>query len=315
MVAAVLLMGLGAGITYWALAGKLKREWAEMIPARPAAGSVESAKIDEIEARIKSGDLAALADLARVYEAAGAFAPALKAWDALLAVESQRAEWWLNAAELQAAAGETRVAKQRLGRARELGFSEGAFYWRLGQLAESLGEQVDAKADYLRAVDLDATLLPAWLRLIAMYRSIGDEGEARRTFEAALAAHPDAPELLLDRGKRFRDRGNWEQAVTDFERVMELEPDLVGARYATAQAYFQMDRRDEGNALLLARLEDVPDDEVALMLLCVEALARGERAEADQWLARLRELPVFGPQDAARLRAVYQQEFGEPPPE
>lgn len=315
MVAAVLLMGLGAGVTYWALAAKLKREWAEMIPARPADPAAEADRISALENRIKSGDVIALVDLARLYESMGAFTPALQAWESLLEANPTRTDWRLNAAALQAGGGETRAAKQRLRRIRELGLPDGESYWRLGQIAEGLGEQVEAKADYRRAVELDPSLIPAWLRLLSMYRSIGDDREARRTFDAALAANPDAPELLMDRGQRFRDRGNWSQAVADFERVMALRPDLAGARHATAQAYFQLDRREEGMALLLERLESEPEDEVALMLLCVEALTRGEQPEADRWLARLRQLPVFGPRDEARLRAAYEQKFGAPPPE
>lgn len=314
MVVALLLMGLGGGVTYWALSAKLKREWAALIPARPTSVGADDVRLGALEARIRSGEVLALAELAQVYEAVGAFEAARQAWETVLAINPQRAEWWLRAAELQAAAGESRVAKQGLEQARKLGLSDGEGHWRLGQLAERLGDQVEAQADYARAVELDPQHLPAWLRRLTMYRNIGDEAAARRVFAQALAANPDAPELLMDRAQRFRDRGNWRQAVTDFERVMALRPDLAGARYATAQAYFQLGRRAEGEALLQEWLAGTPDDVVALMLLCVEALAEGDQAATNGWLVRLRQLPEFEPADEARLRSAYEQQFGEPPP-
>jgi tetratricopeptide (TPR) repeat protein len=314
LVAAVLLIGLGGGVTYWAQSAKLKRDWAARVPERPAQIATGLDQILALEARIESGDTAALADLATTYESIGAFAPALQAWETLIQLEPRQGDWWLSAATLQAAAGESRVAKQRLEQARELGFTDGASYWRMGQLAEGLGEQIEAKADYWQTVELDPQWVPAWLRLLAMHRAIGDDREARRIFSEALAANPDAVELLMDRAQRFRDRGNWRQAVVDFERVLELQPELAPAQYATAQAYFQLGRIEEGNALLTARLAAFPDDTVALMLLCVEALANDDQPATDAWLARLREIPAFAPQDEARLRAVYVERFGEPPP-
>jgi len=315
LVVAVLLMGIGGGITYAVIMAKFKRDWAAAVPARPAGEFAEVAKIAVLEDRIRSGDTIALVELAEIYGAGGAFAPALQAWETLIALNPRRGDWWLAAAELQAAGGESRVAKRRLKMARELGLPNGDAHWRAGQVAERLGEQIEAKADYLRAVELSPETLPAWLRLLSMYRSIGDDREARRTFDAALAENPDAVELLMDRGQRFRDRGNWSQALADFERVMELRPDLAAARYATAQAYFQLERRAAGTALLTEHLVERPDDEVALMLLCVEALANGDRSAADAWLARLRDTPAFGEGDEARMRAAYVQQFGEPPPE
>lgn len=314
MVAAVLFMGIGCGATYWALTAKLKRDWAALVPERPATEFAELPAVVAAEERIRSGETLALAELAEIYEKAGAFEPALEAWESLIGLDPRRGDWWLAAAELQAAGGESRVAKQRLKNARELGLPDGEAYWRAGQLSERLGDQIDAKADYQSAVELNPEIIPAWLRLLSMYRAIGDEGEARRVFDEALAANPDAVALLMDRGQRFRDRGNWRQALVDFERVLALEPDMVGARYATAQAYFQLERHEEGNALLLSRLQQFPDDEVAMMLLCVEALAAGDRAATDTWLARLRETPAFGGPDEARLGAAYLQQFGEPPP-
>ena len=213
------------------------------------------------------------------------------------------------------APGDRRKAKTQLSRARELGVPDAQMDFHMGLLAERLGEQVDALADYQRAVERDATLLPVWIRLLTLYRSIGDEKAAREAFEAALAASPDAPELLMDRGRRFRERGNWQQAWADFERVRKLYPEFEPAWHAAAQMLFQLGRPDEARGLLDQRLEANPEDWTALMLLCVEAISAENKAEADQWIKRLAVIdPAVGQQDWATMVLAYQSTFGVTPP-
>lgn len=316
MVAAVLLMGLGGGVTYCAQWAKLQRDWAALVPDRPAElGDEAGAELAGWEQAVRRGDLRRLAELGQWYLDNGYHEPAEHAFAALLQRHPGPGRWWLSAAQASALTGESRVAKARLRRARERGLSDGVDYWRAGQLAERLGEQVEAKGDYEEAVARDPGMVPAWLRLITLYRAVGDEGAARRTFAAALAANPNSPGLLMDRGSRFRERENWAQAFEDFDRVMTLAPEEGEPRYAAAQALFRLDRREEAEALLTDWLADHPHDPVALLLLCVEALTLGDRAATDRWYARLRSLPEFNPRDRAFLAGLYRQQFGEPLPE
>ena len=311
-VVVVLLMGVGGGVTFWAQSAKLKREWAERIPERPG-GVVIPAEVEAWETRIRSGDVDALAQIADWYRSERHPAAALAAYETLIRLDPQRGEWWLGAVAV-GAGEDRRKAKMQLAEARELGVPEARMDFQMGLLSERLGEQVDALADYQRAVDRDPTLVPAWTRLLTLYRSIGDERAARAAFEAALAASPDAPDLLMDRGRRFRERGNWRQAWEDFERVRESYPEIAPAWYASAQMLFQLDRRDEARALLDQKLAEDPNDWTALMLLCVEAIADGDKTEADRWVKRLAVInSARGQQDWGSMVLAYQATFGVSP--
>ena len=119
----------------------------------------------------------------------------------------------------------------------------------------------------------------------------------------------------MDRGRRFRDRGNWPQAWEDFERVRESHPDILAAWYASAQMLFQLNRPDEARALLDQRLAENPEDWTALMLLCVEAITNEDKPEADRLIRRLASIaPTFQQQDWGPMVLAYQATFGEAPP-
>ena len=313
MVIALLLMGLGGGVTYWIQLSRLQAEWASWVPERPKGVAI-SAEVDARESRIRLGEVTALAQVAEWYRSERHVSAALIAYETLIRLEPQKGEWWLGAVAV-GAHGDRRKAKTQLSRARELGVSDAQMDFQMGLLAERLEEQVDALTDYRRAVDRDATLRPAWSRLLTLYRSIGDEKAAREAFEAALAANPDAPELLMDRGRRFRERGNWQQAWADFERVRELHPEFKSAWHAAAQMLFQLNRPDEARALLDERLQENPEDWTTLMLLCVEAISAENKTEADRWIERLAKIaPTADQHDWATMVLVYQSTFGEAPP-
>jgi len=310
-----ILIGLGAGVTYWVQWSKLRAEWVSWIPERPAEMVSPPVELLALEARIGAGEQAAVGELATWYRQNEYFGSAAVAFETLTELEPDQGLWWLATAEMNGRLGDTAVAKVRLRRAREVGLPDGPAYARAGRLSEALGEQIEAKDDYREAVERDPSLLPVWMRLIVMARAIGDDRAARQAFDAALEANPGAPALLLDRGRRFRERGNWRQALQDFEAVRNSHPELPEPWYASAQAMFELDRYDEGRSLLEDRLAHDPQDTTAIMLLCVEAIAKQDRAETMIWLARLAGTAGLPRREWVRLRAAFQQAFGEPLPE
>lgn len=314
MIAALLFMGVGGGVTYWLQVSKLRAEYAAWVPVRPESKS-GSAEVSGWEQRIRQGDAAALGELGVWYRENGHIEAALSCFSTVVGLDPRNPRWLVAAAEMEAGLDRQREAERRLTRARQMEIRDGELYRRIGRLAEIVGRQVDAKSDYERAVELDPTLAETWYRLIVMYRAIGDEGGARRALEAGLSANPDAVVLLMDRGTQLRRRGQWERARVDFARVVELAPDEPAGYHALAQTLFQIERAEEAEAILGEVLEKNPDDTTALALLCVEALVAGDRAAADRWYGRLRRVPAFQGTDRLRMQQAYRERFGEAPPE
>ena len=312
---AIALMGLGGGVTYRVQLSKLRAEFAARVPARPTGSVALPKEVPDLETRIAAGEVDAWAQLGELYREAGSVESAREAFVTMAQLDSANAYWQLMTAETEVMLKRDSEAEIRIDRARSLGLPDGESYWRLGRLSEAVGQQVDAKADYERAVELDPSLDQVWGRLITLYRAIGDEGAARRALEKGLSASPDSVRLLMDRGTQARGRGQWDKAMADFSRVVELAPDELVATYALAQVLFQMKRKTEGEALLSGVLEKDPQNKTALMLLCVESLVAGDRAAVDRWYARIRSLADFTSGDRAQLDAAYRREFGEALPD
>ncbi len=310
-----ILMLVGAGVTYWIQWSKLRAKWAEWVPERPPELTETNEELADWEEQIRTGDWSVLPTLAGWYRAQGQPTAALAAFETLRELDGDNGAWWLATAGLNAQQGERRLAGSQLQRARELGLPDGRSHAEAGRLSEVLGDQVEAKEDYRNAVAQNPALVPVWMRLIALYRAIGDNRAAREAFETALRENPGAPALLLDRARRFRERRNWRQALLDFERVRESHPELPEPWYASAQALFELDRYEEGRELLAARLAIDPQDRTALMLLCVEAIAKQDRAESDRLIQQMRDVVSISPREWARLEAAYRQTFNEAPPE
>lgn len=315
LVAALLLMAVGGGVTYWVLSMKLKAQFAARVPARPIVADELAPTVAALESRIAAGDASAVGELGDLYRGAGFAESAHVAFVTMFELDPSSPIWALKAAEMEIVLGRGKDAERRVKLTRVAGLPDGESYRLLGQLSEALGEQVDAKSDYEQAVKLDSTLDKTWMRLITLYRAIGDEGAARRALVSGLEANPESLVLLMDRGSQARDRGQWGKAEADFARVLELSPDEPIGYYALAQVLFQMSRHDEGEVLLQRVLSQNPDDRTALMLLCVEALVAEERSEVDRWYARLMRLADFDSGDRTRIETIYRDTFGEPPPE
>lgn len=312
---AVALMGVGGGVTYWVQLTKLKAEFAARVPARPVGSGELPEGVSELETRIAAGEFDAVAQLGALYREAGWAESAREAFVTMTHLDPANAYWQLMTAETEVILERDSEAEIRIDRARSWGLPDGESYWKLGRLSEAVGQQVDAKSDYEKAVKLDPSLDQVWMRLITLYRAIGDEGAARRALELGLSANPDSLRLLMDRGTQARGRGQWEKARADFARVVALAPDERVTTYALAQVLFQLERKTEGEALLSAVLEKDPANKTALMLLCIESLVAGDRAAVDQWYTRIRSLADFTAADRAQLDAAYRREFGEALPD
>ena len=124
---------------------------------------------------------------------------------------------------------------------------------RLEKLAEAM---VSAPAP-LRAGVL-AQAGQAWLLA-------GDPGRAYADAGAALALHPDDPDLLLDRAEAAGSAGWFDKAVADLDRVLKLDPARADALVYRASAYRELGRLDAALADAEQALKLAPTSPPALL--------------------------------------------------
>ena len=88
MVIAVLLMGLGGGVTYWIQLNRLQTEWSSWVPMHPAGIEIP-AEVDAWESQIREGDAPALAAVAEWYRSKNHDSASLAAYETLTRIDPQ----------------------------------------------------------------------------------------------------------------------------------------------------------------------------------------------------------------------------------
>jgi len=149
--------------------------------------------------------------------------------------------------------------------------------------------QYDQAFAHLRAaLQADPHYLNSWNTLAVLYRRSGDVSRAERALQALLAVEPgnrhaasnlaaiwrdqgrEADALALeqrlppppfadfDRGLRLASQGQWQQALSAFERQLRLAPDFHGVHYQLARAHAQLGHLHQAREHLELAMEQAP---------------------------------------------------------
>jgi tetratricopeptide (TPR) repeat protein len=102
--------------------------------------------------------------------------------------------------------------------------------------------------------------MTAWPLYGALETVLGD-------VDAHLAAHPADPLALFLRGSMLRDLGRFDEALTAFERAVELDPAYLDATVALGLLLAQRWRRQEARDHFESLLERAPDCTAAMINL------------------------------------------------
>jgi Flp pilus assembly protein TadD len=120
--------------------------------------------------------------------------------------------------------------------------------------------------------------------LLELYEARGDEHDflaAKPLYEQALAAAPDA-QLFLEYGYLLECHGRWalRQAVEQYRRAVELDPDADKPRYQLIRALAAVSDTEEMVTLYTRRLASAPEDARQYRFLAAAHLAAGKHGEA-----------------------------------
>ncbi len=104
----------------------------------------------------------------------------------------------------------------------------------------------------------------------------GDVRQAIALLSELIAKYPDESDLYAKRGELHRQRMDWPAALADFDRALELKPELVVAMVGRGQALLGSGRPEDGVTALDRCIERVPENLLA-RLVRARALARSGR--------------------------------------
>ncbi len=176
----------------------------------------------------------------------------------------------------------------------------------LGNFFARRGRTTEAEAEYRAALRLSPQFAPAAINLADLYRGLGREADGEGVLRAAIAALPQdaghqdaglhhALGLTLTRLKRRNE------ALDEFRRARELEPDRARYAYVYAVALNSAGRGGEALTVLKENLARHPNDRDTLFALTT--LSR-DAGDADAALAYAERLAALTPNDRDLARLV-----------
>ncbi len=98
-------------------------------------------------------------------------------------------------------------------------------YLQEGETLLIQGEQKTAIEQLTKAIELDPTLLDAYLNRAIIYYEIGDAENAIADLDHVLRHKPDVPAAYYWRGRAYMHLGKTDLALADINQAIELDPD------------------------------------------------------------------------------------------
>jgi predicted CXXCH cytochrome family protein len=173
------------------------------------------------------------------------------------------------------------VAAQRLNADRpEARSALGNFYARRQQFA-------DAEAEYQAALKLSARYAPASINLADLYRQTGRDSDGETVLRTAISAAPRDAGLHHALGLALTRQKKSDDALSEFARAAELEPDRARYAYVHAVALHTAGRIDEAMTVLKDNLAKHPDDRETLLALATYNRDAGDITAALDYAERL----------------------------
>ena len=92
------------------------------------------------------------------------------------------------------------------------------------------------------------------------YYGIGDYQEAIKDFDRAIELDPKLAGAYWGRGKTYHELGDYQEAIKDFDRAIELDPKLGGAYWSRGKTYQKFGNQQQADEDLKTAAK-LPDEE------------------------------------------------------
>jgi len=120
-------------------------------------------------------------------------------------------------------------------------------HYRLGMVLEYLEKFKEADAAYRKAIEVNSRFIPPYIRLGNLYLDFDYDKEAAGVFQAAVTANDGDADAHYGYGVALQKTKQYDEAVKEFKRSLELNGDMFMAVYNLGMTYKLMD--DKKNAV------------------------------------------------------------------
>jgi tetratricopeptide (TPR) repeat protein len=207
----------------------------------------------------------------------------------------------LNAAGARAIAeGQLGVAEARLSVALEYSPRFVEAWVNLGYVELGRGNFEQARRDFLRARDLNQDIATPHHALGLLAEEQGRGAEAEEHYRAALKVDPGFAPSRANLGLRLFARGQYENAREQFERLIEVAPEVIEGWIGEAETLRQLGRPAQAEDVVARAVRRFGDAPALRLLRARQQVERGDWIEAEALLA-----PLAGSTDRARAGAAW----------
>ncbi|HEV8429147.1 MAG TPA: FG-GAP-like repeat-containing protein [Pyrinomonadaceae bacterium] len=165
--------------------------------------------------------------------------------------------------------------------------------YRANNIGVALLEQFKHKeaADaFRRALQLEPTLALARINLGIALFNLPDLPAAQKELQAASAAAPTAPQPHYVLGLAAKTQNRPEEAIAEFQKVLQIDPNDVGANVNLGQLYAQQRKYTDAIVVLRTAIAAEPYNATGLYNLGTALLRSGQRDEGQKVIAQFQEL-------------------------
>jgi tetratricopeptide (TPR) repeat protein len=232
---------------------------------------------------------------------------ALAAVEAAARLDPALADIYRVRGQIKLAQGDNHGARADLGLYLTYRASDATAWYYSAQAGVALQDETKALADFDRALALEPNYVDALTVRGEYLLSLARYEAAEADFARALG-QADTARIRLGRGRVYYELGNLEQAITDFRRAVNRDPQNYAANYWLGRTLVEAELPADATAPLGAALELADSDQQQFDVLLYRAaayrlLSRLEPEAAD--LQRLAALNVAaGPERRAAVQRL-----------
>ena len=172
------------------------------------------------------------------------------------------------------------------------------FYGEQGSLYYALRDYDNAIKAFDRALKLDDYDTFALQWRAASLRKKKNFAEAEKAIEDALKEVPYGTGLWEERGWLAFDQGKLEDAITSFDRAIELDPYLLNRQFAKIETLLRLNRSDDALEVFKKLDQQFPNDAEVAEQLCWFYIRAGELELAEEQVSKIEQSSpnrVLGP--------------------